>query len=140
MLQVHFFPKNNTAKLPVQQHQGDAGYDLSATTHNILYSGEFRTIKCGFSLQIPAGYAGLVCPRSGLAANYGITVLNAPGIIDSSFEGELGVILMNLGAKTFEINPGDRIAQLVFIKIESIPVESKSITRGTDGFGSSGVI
>ena len=101
-------------------------------------------VRCGFSLAIPDGYAGLVIPRSGLAARHGISVVNAPGLVDSGYRGELKVVLINLDPhESFKIHAGDRIAQLVIIEtpvVSLVPSDDlPSSDRGSCGFGSSGV-
>lgn len=130
---------------PTYANEDDAGMDLRARIpHPInLYKGHRVTIPTGVFVEIPKGFAGLVCPRSGLAKNFGITVANSPGIVDSSFRGEVCVILQKHGDEPCTINYGDRIAQLViipYLRVELNVVESLGATaRGTDGFGSSGV-
>lgn len=126
-------------------YPGDAGFDLVAQNERIevIYPGERKLIPTGLRMAIPDGHALLVCPRSGLAANYGITVANAPGIVDSSFRGEIKVILHNLDEhKPFTVEKGMRIAQGVLIA--TVPVEFVEVKelgnseRGEAGFGSSG--
>lgn len=122
--------------------KGAAGADLVAAGKEVLYPGEYKIVYTGSFVEIPKGKVGLVCPRSGLAARHGITVLNAPGIIDSDYRGEIGVILINLGTDIYEIQEGERIAQLV-IASASHPVFSNvarlsSTKRGAGGFGSTG--
>ncbi len=137
---------------PTRNHATDAGLDLRADLSEplTLAPGEHRLITTGSKTLLPPGTVGLVCPRSGLAAKHGITVLNAPGIIDADYTGEIGVVLINLGTEAFVVAPGNRIAQLltVPIQIESIDlVDAESYdhhahvaetSRGTAGFGSSG--
>ncbi len=129
--------------LPEYQHKGeDAGMDLVANEETSLKPGEFKLIKTGIKIAIPKGYAGFVYPRSGLALKKGITVLNADGVIDPGYRGELGVILINHGKSVFKINKGDRIAQLIIHKtyqIEWDEVEELPDTnRGEGGFGHTG--
>ncbi len=130
---------------PEYKSVGASGADIKATLkHDVtLKPGEIVTIPTGLYLDIPAGYEAQVRPRSGLAAKYGVTIVNAPGTIDSDYRGEIRVVMINLGNKDFVIKNGDRIAQLVFApvtraifnKVEKI---SESI-RGEGGFGSTGL-
>ena len=131
-------------ELPRYAYEGDAGLDLRSTVDATLKPFERMLVPCGISLAIPQGYAGLVLPRSGLAAKHGISIVNAPGLIDSNYRGEIKVILINLDAQhDFEIKRGDRIAQLLITKVPTVSldvVESlQESERGTGGFGSSGV-
>lgn len=134
---------NARATLPARAHPGDAGLDLCAVEGAILGPGERASIATGIAIEIPSGWAGLVLPRSGLAARHGIALVNAPGLIDSGYRGELKVLLLNTDrAASFEIKPGDRIAQLLLIAAEpATPIEVDALSssaRGTGGFGSSG--
>ena len=131
------------AREPSRAHEGDAGYDLYAVEAATIAPGERASVGTGIALAIPEGWAGLVLPRSGLAARHGITLPNAPGLIDAGYRGEVRVLLLNADSReTFHVAPGDRIAQLVLVRHESpelIEVESLEETvRGTGGFGSSG--
>jgi dUTP pyrophosphatase len=130
------------AVMPKRAHGTDAGFDLTAVENAVLAPGGQVTVKVGLAVAIPAGYVGLVCPRSGLAAKFGITITNAPGIIDSGYRGELMVILHNTSSNTFEVEAGDRIAQLVvtpFLPALSVEVDSlPAADRGDAGFGSTG--
>jgi dUTP pyrophosphatase len=131
------------ATLPTRAHPGDAGLDLYALEAVALGPGERASVATGIAVQIPPGQAGLVLPRSGLAARHGISLVNAPGLIDSGYRGELRVLLLNTDpAARFELAAGDRIAQLVLVRIEDPdPVEVQTLDmseRGTGGFGSSG--
>jgi dUTP pyrophosphatase len=131
------------ARLPTRAHAGDAGLDLYAGEAARLGPGERTSVGTGIAVAIPDGHAGLVLPRSGLAARHGIMLPNAPGLIDSGYRGELRVLLLNADpAETFEIAPGDRIAQLLvtpFVDAEPIEVEVLDETsRGLAGFGSTG--
>ena len=134
----------DNAVLPSYAYDADAGVDLRATESLVLKPFQRAMVATGLAVAIPEGYAGLVLPRSGLAAKHGISIVNAPGLIDSHYRGELKVILVNLDPENeFAIEPGDRIAQLVISKVEHVdwqPVEELDETdRGTGGFGSSGV-
>ncbi len=131
------------AQLPTRAYEGDAGLDLYALEAVRLDPGERASVRTGVAVEIPDGQAGLVLPRSGLAARHGIALVNAPGLIDAGYRGEVRVLLLNTDrAVTFEIGPGDRIAQLVLVKIEApAVVEVEALTssdRGGGGFGSSG--
>ena len=131
------------ARLPSRAHVGDAGLDLHAVEPATIGPGKRANIGTGIAVEIPPGHAGLVLPRSGLAAEHGIALVNAPGLIDSGYRGELRVLLLNTDpAETFRVEPGDRIAQLVLTPIAlTEPVEAAALTdssRGTGGFGSSG--
>lgn len=132
------------AVVPSYAHPGDAGVDLRAVEPVSLAPFERALVPTGLAIAIPEGYAGFVQPRSGLAIKQGVTVLNTPGLIDSHYRGELKVALINLDAhSTFEVAPGDRIAQLVIQKVENVEwnvVDALDETeRGYGGFGSSGV-
>jgi len=134
---------DDAARLPTLAHEGDAGYDLHALEPARLEPGARTFVRTGIAIEIPPGHAGLVLPRSGLAAKHGIGLVNSPGLIDSGYRGELKVLLLNTDRETaFEVSPGDRIAQLVLVRVETPPVEevaqlSESV-RGEGGFGSSG--
>ena len=130
------------AIVPGQAYAGDAGLDLAACDRVEIGAGERALVGTGLAVAIPDGYAGFVQPRSGLAAEHGITVLNTPGLIDSGYRGEVRVILHNSDATTpFVVEPGMRIAQLVVVPLAEIePVEVDELPaseRGVRGFGSS---
>jgi dUTP pyrophosphatase len=130
--------------LPKYAHEGDAGLDLSANERVTLKPFERKLVSTGIAIAIPDGYAGLVIPRSGLAIKHGISIVNAPGLIDSGYRGELKVILVNLDpSEQFDIEIGDRIAQLMLVKIPLVTLvetdELPDSERGTGGFGSSGI-
>ena len=132
------------AQLPVRAHADDAGYDLHALEPASLAPGERATIRTGIAIELPPGHAGLVLPRSGLAARHGIAIVNAPGLIDAGYRGELKVLLLNTDRSApFEVAPGDRIAQLVIVAVAAPDVvevdDLAATTRGAGGFGSSGV-
>jgi dUTP pyrophosphatase len=133
------------ARLPEQQHDHDAGYDLCAREDVHLDAGGGRAlVPTGLAIAIPPGYAGFVLPRSGLALRHGVTCLNAPGLIDAQYRGELKVLLVNTDpAAPYDVRAGDRIAQLVIAPVESAIVWSEvdeldQTTRDTFGFGSTG--
>ena len=129
--------------LPQRAHCGDAGIDLHARDDTILAPGEWGMVPTGIAVAIPEGHAGLVAPRSGMAARYGISVVNGPGVVDAGYRGELKVILINHGSEPIELVRGDRIAQLLVVPIgipELVEVEElPESSRGEGGFGSSGV-
>jgi len=132
------------AILPAQAYDGDAGLDLAACEHAELGPGERAAVGTGIAVAIPDGYAGLVLPRSGLAARHGLTIVNAPGLIDSGYRGELKVIILNTDSREpFVIEPGMRIAQLVLVEVASVHLaeveELSESERGAAGFGSSGM-
>jgi dUTP pyrophosphatase len=131
------------AVLPSRAHEGDAGLDLYACEPAHLGPGERWSVGTGIAVEIPEGHAGLVLPRSGLARDHGIALVNSPGLIDSGYRGEVRVLLLNTDpAETFRIEPGDRVAQLLIAPIAlADPVEVEVLAesaRGDGGFGSSG--
>lgn len=131
------------ATLPTRAHPGDAGLDLRAAEAVTLGPGERAGVATGIAIELPEGYAGLVLPRSGLARRHGIALVNAPGLIDSGYRGELEVLLLNTdNREPFSVSPGDRIAQLLVTPYaEATPVEAEALeasARGDGGFGSSG--
>lgn len=132
--------------LPVPQyaHEGDAGFDLRSRIDQVIPPGERALVPAGISMAIPDGYAGFVQPRSGLALKHGISIVNTPGLIDSKYRGEIGVILINTDkSESFEIKKGDKIAQMVIQKVECAELvivdELDETVRGSGGFGSTGV-
>jgi dUTP pyrophosphatase len=131
------------AVLPSRAYAGDAGIDLVAAEDAALEPGARVTVGTGIAVAIPDGHAGLVLPRSGLASKHGIGVLNAPGLIDSGYRGEVRVVLYNPGRETFRVAPGMRIAQLVLVAVEDVRLvevdELPESERGERGFGSSRV-
>jgi dUTP pyrophosphatase len=131
------------ATLPTRAHAGDAGLDLHALESALLEPGARLSVGTGIALEIPAGMAALVLPRSGLAGRHGIALVNAPGLIDSGYRGEIRVLLLNTDRESaYAISPGDRIAQLLIVAHETPPVlevdELSGSERGEGGFGSSG--
>jgi len=130
------------SQIPAYALPGDAGMDLRAAETVLIGPGERALIPTGIRLGLPEGVVALVHPRSGLALKHGITVLNAPGTIDSNYRGEIGVILHNTSTDWFDVDKGDRIAQLVFqqvltVQFEQVDTLSESV-RGDAGFGSTG--
>lgn len=133
----------NDAAVPQGAYPGDAGLDLVACERVELAPGERAIVPTGVAVAIPEGYAGLVIPRSGLAFEHGISLVNTPGLIDSGYRGELRIIALNTDReRTFIVEPGMRIAQLVVTPVPEVDVvvldELPETVRGTAGFGSSG--
>jgi dUTP diphosphatase len=130
------------ARVPERAREGDAGYDLRALEGFELAPGARRLVGTGIALAIPDGMAGLVLPRSGLAARHGVTTLNTPGLIDPNYRGEVKVVLHNAGSEPYEARAGDRIAQLLLVPFWAPalqPAEALPATaRGAGGFGSTG--
>ena len=130
-------------KLPQRHHRGDAGYDLCARTEaRLAPAGGRALVPTGIAIAIPEGYAGFVQPRSGLAARHGLSVVNAPGLIDAGYRGEISVVLLNTDrSEPFVIEPGMRIAQLVVLPVPALELvevdELPESERGVRGFGSS---
>lgn len=133
---------NENAIVPKYATELSAGVDLCSTEKIFILPHCRELVHTGLSIALPAGYEAQVRPRSGLALKKGITVLNTPGTIDADYRGEIGVILLNTSDTTFEINPGDRIAQMVIAKHERAEFEEVTeldiTTRGEGGFGSTG--
>jgi dUTP pyrophosphatase len=131
------------AVVPERAHAHDAGLDLVCVEAATIAPGARWAAPTGLAIAVPEGCAGLVVPRSGLARRHGITVANAPGLIDAGYRGELMVLLVNLGDADYDVAVGDRVAQLVIVPVWTgapsvVEVLPESDTRGTDGFGSSG--
>ncbi|HNV68286.1 MAG TPA: dUTP diphosphatase [Candidatus Ozemobacteraceae bacterium] len=129
-------------QVPARATTGASGYDLCASVKGEIGPGKVVAVPTGIKIEIPAGYEGQVRPRSGLAAKHGVTVLNAPGTIDSDYRGEVKVILINHGEEPFRYEPGMRIAQLVFAKVQeaefTVVDQIVDSARGEGGFGSTG--
>ena len=132
-----------SAAVPSYAHPGDAGLDICSADEITLQPGERAMVGTGFAMALPEGYAAFVQPRSGLAARDGIGIVNSPGLIDCHYRGEVKVILVNLGQEPFQVRRGDRIAQMVVQKVESVRVEVveelDETARGEGGFGSTGL-
>jgi dUTP pyrophosphatase len=131
------------ATLPTRAYAGDAGLDLHALEGCVLGPGERASLRTGIAIEIPRGEAGLVLPRSGLAARHGLALVNAPGLIDAGYRGEIRVLLLNTDlSEPVAIAAGDRIAQLVLVRVQTPEVIEVDALAGTDrgagGFGSSG--
>lgn len=142
-MRLRFRRLSPDARPPARAHDGDAGFDLHAAEAASLAPGERASVGTGLAVAIPAGFAGLVLPRSGLAARHGIALVNAPGLIDAGYRGELRVLLLNTDPREpFEIAEGDRVAQLVLVRAEAAELEEADdlgeTARGSGGFGSSG--
>ena len=130
--------------VPACAYAGDGAVDLRSTVDEILQPFERKLVPCGIAVAIPAGFAGFVLPRSGLAAKHGISLVNAPGLIDSNYRGEIKAILVNLDPhEPFAIKRGDRVAQLAIMRVADAVFDLcddlPATDRGTGGFGSSGV-
>ncbi len=128
--------------LPTHELPGDAGLDIYARLTLEIAPGERAIIPTGISIALPAGYVGLIHPRSGLAAKHGFTLVNSPGTIDSGYRGEIAVIGLNTGTETFAITRGDRIAQLVVVELPRVLIQEVNALPGSvrsdGGFGSTG--
>jgi len=142
-VKLRFTRLTQAAIPPTRAHPGDAGFDLHAVEAATLAPGARVSIGTGIALEIPGGWAGLVLPRSGLAARHGITLTNAPGLIDAGYRGEVRVLLLNTDpAEAFDVKFGDRIAQLMLVRhsvpdLDEVDVLEES-ARGGDGFGATG--
>ncbi len=144
MLEIPIVRLDPELALPRRQHDSDAGYDLVASGDHEIAPGERTVVPTGLAFALPLGYAGFVLPRSGMAAKQGITVVNAPGLIDSGYRGEVMVILLNTDRQAaFKIRRGDRIAQLVVQRVEDVTWREVATLddtdRGTGGHGSTGI-
>lgn len=128
--------------IPLYQTEGSAGCDLRSAEDVVINPGKRATVSTGLKIEIPAGFEAQIRPRSGLAAKYGVTVLNSPGTIDSDYRGLIKVILLNAGEEPFIISKGDRIAQMVFSEFSRcVFLKSDTLSstqRGEGGFGSTG--
>lgn len=144
-VRIRRLPAARDLPLPAHASPGSAGFDLRAAVDGevVLRPGERRLVPTGLVLEIPPGWEGQVRPRSGLALRHGIALVNAPGTIDSDYRGEVGVILINLGDAPYGLKRGDRIAQLVISRVETIEWDEadalENSARGDGGFGSTGV-
>ena len=142
MIEIKFIPLRGGAHIPQKAHEDDAGFDLYASEDILLKAHCFGCVPTAISIELPDGFEAQVRPRSGLAAKYGVTVLNAPGTIDAGYRGEIKVILINHGNEDFTITAGMRIAQMIISPVLLARfVEASSLAesdRGEGGFGSSG--
>ena len=138
--------KLDNFKIPSYQSDEASGVDLSASINSQMqiHPWEREISPCGISISMPKGFEAQIRPRSGLAFKHGITILNTPGTIDSDYRGEIKVVLINLSNTSFTINPGDRIAQMIFANTTQVEFEEvndlEKTTRGDSGFGSTGKI
>ena len=144
MIELPVARLRDDAILPSQAYEGDAGLDLAACERLELGPGQRGVVGTGIAVAIPEGWAGLVLPRSGLAAKHGLTLVNAPGLIDAGYRGEVRMILLNTDEReAFVVEPGMRIGQLVLVEVASVRLlevdELSESERGTGGLGSSGV-
>jgi len=143
MITIKIKREDKTIPLPSYATPGSAGLDLRSIEDTTINPGEWKAISTGLKIELPQNYEAQIRPRSGLALNYGITVLNTPGTIDADYRGEIKVILINHGKTPFHIKKGDRIAQLVITEIaKPIIIETETLqdtTRGTNGFGHTGI-
>lgn len=142
MIEIKFIPLRGGAHIPQKAHEDDAGFDLYASEDFLLKAHCFGCVPTAISIELPDGFEAQVRPRSGLAAKYGVTVLNAPGTVDAGYRGEIKVILINHGNEDFTITAGMRIAQMIISPVlQARFVEASSLAesdRGEGGFGSSG--
>jgi len=147
-MKVKLYRLDKNVSLPKYMSDGASGVDLYASVKEavIIPSGEFRMIPTGIIISIPNGYEAQVRPRSGLAAKFGISVLNTPGTIDSDYRGEIKVILINYGKNSFKVKRGMRIAQMIFIKVVKVLFDEVSLEgqldtteRDNGGFGHTGI-
>jgi dUTP pyrophosphatase len=134
--------RNPQAKIPTRANPWDAGADLYSVENGRLRPGQRRLFDTGVALELPDSYVGYVCPRSGLATKYGITIVNSPGVVDSGYRGTLLINLINLGDEDYWVDVGDRIAQLIVqqVTFPNFELADKLATsvRGNKGWGSSG--
>jgi dUTP pyrophosphatase len=145
LMEIQFQRLSDKATLPVRVHEGDAGMDLCAAEAASIGPGQRVQVGTGLAVEIPEGWAGMILPRSGLALKYGIALVNAPGLVDPGYRGEIRVLLLNTDANSeFKVAVGDRIAQMLltpFSTARPVVVEAGVLgeaERGTAGFGSSG--
>lgn len=146
-IKVYIKRKDTSSDLPLPSYMSSeaAGMDLAAdiTEDVLLEPGKYKIIPTGIFIALPPGYEIQIRPRSGLAAKYGITVLNSPGTIDADYRGEIRIILINLGDTPYLVKRGDRIAQMVLNKIEKVKLIETDVLpesqRGSSGFGSTGI-
>ena len=144
MIELRVTKLRDDAVLPARAHDTDAGLDLSACEELTIGPGERALVPTGLAVEIPEGHAGLVAPRSGLALRHGISIVNAPGVIDAGYRGEIQVILFNTDAvEAFTVEQGMRIAQLLVMPVTPVTiveaVDLATTVRGSGGFGSSGL-
>lgn len=142
MLEIHYENDGDVLNMPYRKYLQDGAYDLHANEKVSIPAKGYATVDTGIRIQIPMGHVGLVCSRSGLAADKGIFVLNAPGIIDSGYSGNVKVILGNLGDASYHVGHGMRIAQIMIMPLLDYyfnPGKVWGAERGDNGFGSTGL-
>jgi len=131
------------AVMPGYAHEGDSGMDLYSVEDTVIKASQVKTVKTGLAIAMPKGFEAQVRPKSGLAAKFGITVLNTPGTVDSGYRGEIMVIMANHGMEDYRVEKGKKIAQMVIAKVEQAEVEETQeldeTTRNEGGFGSTGL-
>ncbi len=131
------------ARIPAYAHEGDSGMDLYSAENATIEPGERKTVKTGLAISLPKGFEAQIRPKSGLASNSGITVLNTPGTVDSCYRGEIMVIMANFGKQPYKVEKGKKIAQMVIARVEEAEVEETDeldeTTRSDGGFGSTGL-
>ena len=132
---------NPEIKIPSYAHSGDAGMDLYAADDVIIKSSERKVVATGMKMEIPAGYVGLIWDKSGLASKKGLKIMG--GVIDSTYRGEVGVVIINLGDQEYQVEKNTKIAQMLVQKVENVEIEEvndlENSSRGDGGFGSSGL-
>ena len=143
MIELKIKLLDESLPMPRYQHDGDAGLDLPSRVDVVIEPGERAMVPTGIAVAIPPGYAGFVLPRSGLASRHGIALVNSPGLVDSGYRGEMAIVMINTDKyKAFHIKRGDRIAQLVIQRVESVSIagvdDLDETSRGAGGFGSTG--
>lgn len=142
MIKVKIKKIKENAIIPKYAHKDDAGMDLYSAEDYTLKPGERILVSTGIKIAVPKGYEAQIRPKSGLALNHGISIVNTPGTIDSPYRGEVGIITINHGKKDFKIEKGKKIAQMIFNKVEDAEFEEveelENTTRGEGGFGSTG--
>jgi len=142
MIEIKIKRLRENAILPKKAYEHDAAFDLHAAEDVMLKPGERKPVKTGLAVEMPQNYHAEIRPRSGLAAKHGVTIINTPGTVDSGYRGELMVILINHGNEEFLVRTGERIAQILFSKVDPITFtevdELADTERGEKGFGSSG--
>ncbi len=145
LIGVQRLPHSEGLSLPERASAGSAGHDLRAAVDSavVIAPGERLLVPTGLLLEIPQGWEAQVRPRSGLALRHGVTLVNTPGTIDSDYRGEVKVLMINLGAESFRVERGDRIAQVVFAPVAEVTLEERSslgdTSRDAGGFGSTGM-
>lgn len=142
MMKLKYRKTAVNAIAPRRATDESGGYDLFSTEDVTLLPSAIYAVGTGIEMEIPKGYVGLICPKSGLAANRGVTVLNGPGVIDPDYRGEVKAIMINESTRNLRFAPGDKVAQILFVEAEEVEFEEveelSSTVRGTGGFGSTG--